>query len=217
MHREGYSIVFALFIAALILTFSYQMLQGGFWLRALSVVLWALALMSAFFFRDPERQTPASENKVVSPADGLVIAIEEVEEPEFFRERTKRISIFLSVFDVHVNRAPVSGVVKMYKYQPGRFHVASLPQASVENEQSIIGVESPWGKVLFKQIAGLIARRIVCDLREGHRVQCGERFGIIKFGSRMEVYLPLSAEIKVRLREKVRAGESIIGELKNAK
>lgn len=217
MHREGYSIVFALFIAALILTFSYQMLQGGFWLRGLSVVLWVLALMSAFFFRDPERQTPSGENKVVSPADGVVIAIEEIEEPEFFRERTKRISIFLSVFDVHVNRAPVSGVVKMYKYQPGRFHVASLPQASVENEQSIIGVESPWGKVLFKQIAGLIARRIVCDLREGHRVQGGERFGIIKFGSRMEVYLPLSAEIKVRLREKVRAGESIIGELKNAK
>lgn len=103
------------------------------------------------------------------------------------------------------------------QYQPGRFHVASLPEASVENEQSIIGVESPWGKVLFKQIAGLIARRIVCDLREGHRVQCGERFGIIKFGSRMEVYLPLNAEVKVRLREKVRAGESILGELKNAK
>ncbi len=216
MHREGYTIVFALVIAALILTFAYRLMDGGSGLRGLSVLLWGCAALSAFFFRDPERQAPAGEGKVVSPADGRVIAIEEVEETEFFGGKTKRISIFLSVFDVHVNRAPVSGVVRLMRYQPGRFHVASLPQASVENEQSIVGVESPWGKVLFKQIAGLIARRIVCDLREGHRVQCGERFGIIKFGSRMEVYLPLSAEVKVRLREKVRAGESIIGELKNA-
>jgi len=217
VHREGYTIVFGLVIAALILTLAYRLTEGGFWLRSSSVLLWAFAAMSAFFFRDPERQTPAGEGKVIAPADGRVIAIEEVDEPEFFRSKTKRISIFLSVFNVHVNRAPVSGEVKLMKYQPGRFHVASLPEASVENEQSIIGVDSPWGKVLFKQIAGLIARRIVCDLREGHRVQCGERFGIIKFGSRMEVYLPLTAEVKVRLREKVRAGESIIGELKNAK
>lgn len=217
MHREGYTIIFSLVVAALILTLAYRLMDGGVWLRSFSVVLWALAAMSAFFFRDPERQTPAGEDKVVSPADGHVIAIEEIDEPEFMGGKSKRISIFLSVFDVHVNRAPVSGVVKLVKYQPGRFHVASLPQASVENEQSIIGVESPWGKVLFKQIAGLIARRIVYDLREGHRIQCGERFGIIKFGSRMEVYLPLTAEVKVRLREKVRAGESIIGEFKNAK
>ena len=217
MHREGYTIVFGLVIAALILTLAYRLTDGGVWLRAGSVVLWLLAAFSAFFFRDPERQTPAGEGKVIAPADGRVIAIEEIEESEFFHGKTKRISIFLSVFNVHVNRAPVSGEVKLMQYQPGRFHVASLPEASVENEQSIIGVDSPWGKVLFKQIAGLIARRIVCDLREGHRVQSGERFGIIKFGSRMEVYLPLSAEVKVRLREKVRAGESILGELKNAK
>jgi len=129
----------------------------------------------------------------------------------------QRISIFLSVLDVHVNRAPAEGVVRLYRYQRGRFHVASLPEASVENEQSVIGLETPGGKVLFKQIAGLIARRIVCDLRVGQRVLRGERFGIIKFGSRMEVYLPPEVEIKVRLRDKVRAGESILGEFSNAR
>ena len=154
---------------------------------------------------------------MVSPADGKVIAIEEIDEPEFLGGPVQRISIFLSVFNVHVNRVPVEGVVNLYRYQRGRFHVASLPEASVENEQSVIGVTSPWGKVLFKQIAGLIARRIVCDLQVGHRVQRGERFGIIKFGSRMEIYLPREVEVKVRLRDKVRAGESILGEFKNAR
>lgn len=217
MHREGYSIIFALLAIALIFTLSYRVLDGGAWLRGLSVALWASAGFAAFFFRDPERAIPSGNGLVVSPADGKIIAIEEMEEPDFFNGPVQRISIFLSVFDVHVNRVPVEGVVNFYRYQRGRFHVASLPEASVENEQSVIGVESPWGRVLFKQIAGLIARRIVCDLRAGHRVQRGERFGIIKFGSRMEVYLPRDVEIKVRLREKVRAGESILGEFKNAR
>ena len=217
MHREGYAIVFALALLALVLTLSYRTLGGGAGLRGVSVALWACAAFSVFFFRDPERQTPQGRGLVVSPADGRVIAIEEIDEPEFFGGAVQRISIFLSVFDVHVNRVPVEGAVKLYRYQSGRFHVASLPEASVENEQSVVGIESPWGQVLFKQIAGLIARRIVCDLRPGHRVQCGERFGIIKFGSRMEVYVPREVEVKVRLRDKVRAGESIIGEFKNAR
>ena len=217
MHREGYAIVFALAVTALVLTLSYRALGGGAVLRGLSVALWSFAAMSAFFFRDPERRPPEGENEVVAPADGRVIAIDEVDEPEFIGGRAKRISIFLSVFDVHVNRSPVAGTVKLFRYQAGKFHVASLPQASIENEQSIVGVESQYGRVLFKQIAGLIARRIVCDLREGHRVNRGERFGIIKFGSRMEVYLPPEAEVKVRLREKIRAGESIIGEFSHAR
>jgi len=217
VHREGYGIVIALAVAALILTLSYRALDGGAWLRGLSATLWACAAFSIFFFRDPEREIPNGKGLVVSPADGTVIAIEEIEEPEFFGATTQRISIFLSVFNVHVNRMPVEGVVDLFRYQRGRFHVASLPEASSENEQSVIGVSSPWGKVLFKQIAGLIARRIVCNLQAGHRMQRGERFGIIKFGSRMEVYLPREVEVKVRLRDKVRAGESILGEFKNAR
>jgi phosphatidylserine decarboxylase len=144
-----------------------------------------------------------------------VIGIDEIDETEFMQERTRRVSIFLSVFNVHVNRVPCEGEVKYFRYKSGRFLVASQPNASVENEQSVIGLETLHGKILFKQIAGILARRIVCDLREGHRVQRGERFGMIKFGSRMEVFLPLDAEVKVRLREKVKAGESIIGEFKH--
>lgn len=172
--------------------------------------------MTVFFFRDPERVIPNGKGEVVSPADGTVIGIDEVEEPLFLQGRARRVSIFLSIFNVHVNRVPVEGTVKLVQYHRGRFHVASQPQASSENEQSVIGVESPWGRVLFKQIAGLIARRIVYNVREGMVVRRGERFGIIKFGSRMEVYLPLDTEIKVRLNDKVRAGESIIGEFRNA-
>ncbi|MCK6560766.1 phosphatidylserine decarboxylase family protein [bacterium] len=216
MHREGLTIVLALAITALLLTLIYRTLGGGFIVRGLSVLCWATTAMAVFFFRDPERVIPNGKGEVVSPADGTVIGIDEVEEPLFLQGRARRVSIFLSVFNVHVNRVPVEGTVKLVQYHRGRFHVASLPQASSENEQSVIGVESPWGRVLFKQIAGLIARRIVYDVREGLEVRRGERFGIIKFGSRMEVYLPLDTEIKVRLNEKVRAGESIIGEFKNA-
>ena len=215
MHREGYGIVFGLAATALVLTLIYRIFDGGLIVRSLSVTLWALMVMSIFFFRDPERKIPDKKGTIVSPADGKVINIDEVDEPTFIGGRAKRISIFLSVFNVHVNRIPVEGVVKFFKYQTGRFHVASLPKASYENEQSIVGLESQWGKVIFKQIAGLIARRIVCDVREGSKVKRGERFGIIKFGSRMEVYLPLNAEIKVRLREKVKGGESILGEFQN--
>jgi phosphatidylserine decarboxylase len=212
VHREGYGLLLALTLAALVFTLLYRQLGGGIALRAFSVVLWVLAAFIVFFFRDPEREIPSREGLVLAPADGTVVGIDEVDETEFMKERARRVSIFLSPFNVHVNRAPADGEVKYFRFQAGRFLVASTPAASTENEQSIIGLETPYGKILFKQIAGILARRIVCDLREGHRVRRGERFGIIKFGSRMEVFLPLSTEVKVRLREKVKAGESIIGE-----
>lgn len=214
MHREGYGILMGLATAALLLTIGYQQL-GGLALRMLSLTLWVLAAFTVFFFRDPDRDIPSGDGVVISPADGTVIGIDEVYEPEFVGTRTRRVSIFLSPFNVHVNRVPYDGEVKYFRYQTGRFNVASQPAASTENEQTIIGLETKDGKILFKQIAGILARRIVCDLQEGHRVRRGERFGIIKFGSRMEVFLPLDAEIKVRLREKIKAGESIIGELKH--
>lgn len=215
MHREGYGIIFAFAITALAITVGYRTLGGGLVVQVLAVATWLLTLLSLYFFRDPERSAPQGDGLIVAPADGKVVAIDEVEEPDFIGGRAKRISIFLSVLDVHVNRVPVGGVVRLFRYQPGKFHVASLAVASIENEQSIIGVEAPGGKILFKQIAGLIARRIVCDLREGHKVLRGERFGIIKFGSRMDVFMPHTAEIKVRLRQTVKAGESIIGEFHN--
>ena len=215
MHREGYGIIFAFAITALVITVGYRTLGGGLVVQILAVTMWLLTLLSLYFFRDPERRAPEGTGLIVAPADGKVVAIDEVEEPDFIGGRAKRISIFLSVLDVHVNRVPVEGVVRLFRYQPGKFHVASLAVASIENEQSIVGVEAPGGKILFKQIAGLIARRIVCELREGHKVRRGERFGIIKFGSRMDVFMPHTAEIKVRLRQQVTAGESIIGEFHN--
>jgi phosphatidylserine decarboxylase len=220
VHREGYGILSALIVIALLLTLGYlgYRQQGGsiaVMLRVLAVIFWALAAFTVYFFRDPEREIPAGAGLVVSPADGTVIGIDETEEPDFIKARTRRVTIFLSPFDVHVNRVPYDGEVKYFRYKKGRFFVASKPDASTENEQSIIGLETPDGKIVFKQIAGILARRIVCEIREGHRVRRGERFGMIKFGSRMEVFLPLNSEVNVRLREKVKAGESIIGELKH--
>jgi phosphatidylserine decarboxylase len=213
MHREGYKIVFPLILAALIFTLGSLKLESGWIGWSLSVVLWVFTALCVFFFRDPERQTPSGAAAIVSPADGKVIGIDEVDESQFINGRTRRVSIFMSVCNVHVNRVPVDGIVKYFRYQRGRFHVASLPKASLENEQVIVGIESPWGKMLVKQIAGILARRVVCHLREGQQVQRGERFGIIKFGSRLEVFLPLHAEIRVSLQEKVRAGETIIASL----
>jgi phosphatidylserine decarboxylase len=221
VHREGYGILSLVAGLALLLTLGYLGYRepGGAMastLRILSIPLWLLAAFTIFFFRDPEREIPTGRGLLVSPADGTVIGIDEIDEPNFVQARTKRVTIFLSPFNVHVNRVPNDGEVKYFRYQKGRFLVASTPVASTENEQSIIGLETPDGKIVFKQIAGILARRIVCEIREGHRVRRGERFGIIKFGSRMEVFMPLNTEIKVRLREKVRAGASIIGEIKHA-
>jgi len=221
VHREGYGLLSILAGLALLLTLGYLGFreQGGLLamtLRVMSLLLWLASAFIIFFFRDPERDIPTNLGLVVSPADGTVIGIDEIDEPAFMQTRTKRVIIFLSPFNVHVNRVPNDGEVKYFRYQSGRFLVASEPAASTENEQSIIGLETPDGKILFKQIAGILARRIVCEIRQGHRVRRGERFGIIKFGSRMEVFMPLNTEIKVRLREKVRAGESIIGEIKHA-
>jgi phosphatidylserine decarboxylase len=213
IHQEGYGIIIMLAILAIIFTLGCLALDGGLVGWSLSAVLWVFTALCVFFFRDPERQTPNGAAAIVSPADGTVIGIDEVDESQFIHGRARRVSIFMSVWNVHVNRAPVEGKVKYLRYQPGRFHVASLPKASVENEQAIIGIETSWGRVLVKQIAGILARRVVCHLREGQQVQRGGRFGIIKFGSRLEIFVPLNAEIRVRLKEKVRAGETIIASL----
>lgn len=210
IHPEGRGLIILLASLALIFSLGCLALGGGLVGWSLSVALWGFTALCLFFFRDPERQTPSGKDVIVSPADGRVIGIDEVDESQFMHSRAQRVSIFMSVLNVHVNRVPVEGVVHYRHYQRGRFHVASLPKASLENEQVIIGMASPWGKISFKQIAGILARRVVCYLREGQQVQRGERFGIIKFGSRLEVFLPLHAKIKVSLQKKGRAGETVI-------
>jgi len=216
VHKEGFGLLIGFVLAALILTLGHRTLGAGMFLRVIETLLWLGAAFIVFFFRDPEREIPTAPGLIVSPADGKVVEIVEEFEPEYLQAPARRISIFLSPFNVHVNRSPIEGEVKYYRYRKGKFLRAFLPEASTENEQSIIGMQAPWGKVTFKQIAGIIARRIVCDAREGRRLHRGERFGIIKFGSRMDVYLPLDTLLKVQVRDNVKAGESILGEIKNA-
>lgn len=171
-------------------------------------------LFNFFFFRDPEREIPQGEDLILSPADGTVIKITEVDEPHYFKEKVKRVSIFLSVFNVHVNRIPVNGTVELVKYNPGKFLVAFDHKASEDNEQSIFGIKHKKGKILFKQIAGIIARRIVYHVSEGDSVTAGERFGLIRYGSRVDMFFPENVEIKVDIDDKVIGGETIIGEFK---
>lgn len=170
----------------------------------LIVPLAVLTLFIIWFFRDPSRRVPLGEGLVVSPADGKIIAISRMDD-------LTKISIFMSVFNVHVNRVPVDGVVKKIEYNKGKFLVASKDKASLDNEQNAITITDDKGSdVKFVQIAGLVARRIVCYLREGASVKRGERFGMIRFGSRVDVYLPGVYKIKVALGERTKAGETIL-------
>lgn len=180
-----------------------------------------LTAWCAYFFRDPERVTTQREGAVISPADGKVTAIREMVPPvelNIGKEKLRKVSIFLNVFDVHINRVPVEGKIIARHYIPGKFLNAELDKASEKNERMLLAVQRPDGvKVGFVQIAGLVARRIVCWAREGQTFERGERFGLIRFGSRMDVYLPLNADIRVELGQKVLAGETVIADLPNKK
>jgi phosphatidylserine decarboxylase len=182
---------------------------------AITILLLALTLLTAHFFRDPERVSVADERDLVSPADGKVIAIGSVPSTRFFDRPSRKISIFMSVFDVHVNRVPVTGTVQGVFYRKGRFTAAQLARASEENEQNWLWIRSDSGiDVAVTQVAGLIARRIVCWPGIGDSVLQAERFGMIRFGSRMDVYVPEESEILVSLGDHVYAGETILCRLK---
>ncbi|MEO8512103.1 MAG: phosphatidylserine decarboxylase family protein [Ignavibacteria bacterium] len=181
-------------------------------LLVLSVILISFTL---YFFRDPARDIPAELNSgdVLSPADGRVMMIEEVEENEFLKAPAKVIGIFLSPLNVHVNRVPISGTVKFYQYIKGEFIAAYDHNSADKNERTVIGIEGERFKVLFKQITGFVARRIVCELRVGDKVKIGEKFGMIKFGSRTDVILPRNANIKVSVNQKVTGGITLLAEV----
>lgn len=183
------------------------------WAAPVPVLLLAFLLS---FFRDPERTPPAGERKVLSPADGTVADIVEMREDDFLHAEAVRIGIFMSVFNVHVNRVPVSGRVVFRDYRRGKFRNAMGPAASRENECSLVGIEAAGGtRVLVRQVAGLIARRIVTDCAEGDELERGRRFGMVKFGSRLEVFVPRAAGFRpaVAVGDRVRAGVSVLGEL----
>lgn len=217
MARDGYPFVLS-GSAAAILFFAGGYLSDNMGLHYAGAFLSVLTMFFAYFFRDPEREIPGGENDIVSPGDGHVVAIVEEEENYFIHGQAKRISIFLSVFDVHVNRIPIGGKVDFLKYKPGSFKAAFKEDASSMNEQSIIGITSLSGKkILFKQIAGLIARRIIFRLQENQLVTRGDRFGLIRFGSRVDVLAPLDVEILVKKGQKVYGGKTIIGRISNDK
>lgn len=174
----------------------------------------AAALFTGWFFRNPSRRIPSGPNLIVSPGDGRVLAVMEEEEPRFLKERAVRVSIFLSPLNVHINRTPCGGQVKTIGYFPGKFLVASKPEATLQNEQTAALLETDAGyRILCVQVAGYVARRIVCWLSEGERVARGERYGLIRFGSRMDLYVPVGTQVRVKAGDRVTGGETIIGVL----
>ena len=188
---------------------------SGFFVSAWFWVLWALAIGYVFwFFRDPERVSPADEDIVVAAADGVVVDIADMEEPEVVKATMRRVAIFLSVFDVHTNRAPISGTVTYTERRVGKMLDARNPDASKLNECRVWAIQNPRaGTVVVRQITGAIARRIVAWAQVGQQVAKGERFGMIRFGSRTEIYLPTSAEVLVKVGDRVQGGASVIARL----
>ena len=176
-------------------------------------VLVLLLLFTLYFFRDPDRTPPKGDNLVVAPADGEVLAIAPLREEEYLKRDAVQVSIFMSPLNVHVNRFPVSGTVGFYRYIPGEYLMAYEEKSSLRNERTLIGIENAHSRVLFKQIAGFIARRIVAQVKVGDRAVAGERFGMIKFGSRVDVIVPREAGINVKLGEKTVGGETVLAVL----
>jgi phosphatidylserine decarboxylase len=182
----------------------------GWWIAA---VLWTLlAIWVVAFFRDPERSGQRGERLILAPADGKVVSIAEVEEPAFFQGPALRISIFMNVFNCHVNRYPTSGTVRYRHYNPGKFGHAAAEKSSLDNEQSSVGLLTDRGKVLIRQIAGLIARRIVTDHEVGTQVQQGQRLGMIRFGSRVDLFLPRNTRILVKTGDNTLVGVTVVAE-----
>ncbi len=202
--KAGYPYIFASAFATAV----FALLDVG-----LLAVLGLIATgFVCYFFRDPDRRVPTGAGLIVSPADGKVIKVESVDQTPFFDGACTRISVFMSVFNVHVNRVPHEGTIRQVNYHPGKFFSANLDKASTDNEHNALLLESPAGKqVGFVQIAGLVARRIICAVQPGDVLDRGARFGMICFGSRLDIYLPCETEIRVTVGDKVQAGSSILG------
>ena len=177
------------------------------------LVLWLpIAIWVVAFFRDPARTGPRGENLLIAPADGLVVSVTNVDEPAYMKERSQRISIFMNVFNVHVNRYPASGVVEYRHYHEGSFGHAGTEKASLENEQSTVGMQTARGKITVRQIAGLVARRIVTDHQVGTQVEQAERMGLIRFGSRVDLFVPVTARVLVHSGDKTVAGTTVVAQ-----
>lgn len=217
IHKEGRTLLFVLLVVFAAINYAV----GYYWPAAefvqqltmgASLVLYLVVLQ---FFRNPPRFTELNDKHIIAPADGKVVVIEDVEEGEYFKDKRKQVSIFMSPINVHVNRMPVSGIIKYFKYHPGKYLVAWHPKSSTENERTTTVVKIADGtEILFRQIAGAMARRIKWYIKENQKLKQGEEMGFIKFGSRVDLYLPLDAEIKVNIDQKTVGGKTVIAELK---
>ncbi len=212
MTRYGIDVLLRSLILLFILAFCTYLFVDIPWVRnVVFIIVACAALLVLNFFRDPERTVPGGDDLVVSPADGRIVTITRAREDEFLGAEAHLISIFMSPLDVHVNRLPVSGTVRLIRHIPGKFTVAFSDKASELNERMIIGLERErGGKILMKQIAGTVARRIVAELRQDQKVSIGDRFGMIKFGSRVDVLVPVSCTVKVQMHQRVTGGETIL-------
>jgi len=210
--REGYPFIGIATLLA-VGAFAIALARRSWSLWLLAVIITLLALWVAYFFRDPERAGERGANIVVAPADGKLIMITEVDEPAFIGGRATRLSIFMNVFNVHVNRYPVDGTVGYLHYNKGKFINAAAEKSSLENEQSSVGVEHGSSRILVRQIAGLIARRIVTYSKLGETVKQGDRMGLIRFGSRVDVFIPTDSKLRVKLGDLTTAGSTVLAEL----
>jgi phosphatidylserine decarboxylase len=214
IHREGYKIILVTGITLFLINILVSALSDYKGLNITVQVLSAIIfLFTASFFRHPNRNTPDDEMNIIAPADGKVVVLEEVEEPEYFKDKRLQLSIFMSPTNVHVNRYPISGLVKYTKYHPGKYLVAWHPKSSTENERNTVVVGNETAEILMRQIAGKFAKKIVCYAKVNQEADQGSEFGFIKFGSRVDLYLPLGTPIHVKLNQKVRGGETILGKM----
>lgn len=214
IHREGYKLIAGFFVLLALLNAVIIYFGPPNWLMyALLVLSFGFWILIVQFFRNPKRHTPKNPKHIIAPADGKVVVIEEVEEPEYFKDKRKQISIFMSPLNVHINRFPVGGTVKYVKYHPGLYLVAWHPKSSTENERTTVVVKTDNdGEVLFRQIAGAVARRIVYYCKDGDHAEQGGEMGFIKFGSRVDIFLPLTAKVNIKLDTVVKGGETVIAE-----
>lgn len=215
IHREGYKyIIAASLIWMIVIYFSLTLWQTMPWLFLLiHLPLFLIWFWILWFFRLPSRPVQKMENLIFAPADGKVVVIEETEETEYFKGKRLQVSIFMSPLNVHVNRNPVSGVVRYFKYHPGKYLVAWHPKSSTENERTTIVLDYGRGELMMRQIAGALARRIRYYIKAGDQVEQLEEFGFIQFGSRVDLFLPLDTPLRVKLGDKVKGGLTVVGEI----
>ncbi|MFT6065539.1 MAG: phosphatidylserine decarboxylase [Paraglaciecola sp.] len=213
-HKEGYKIIVMTFLFSITVILLADNFIDILWLaKTIQILAIAFLIIVLQFFRNPKRVTNIDDNVIIAPVDGKVVVIEEVEEPEYFKGKRIQISIFMSPINVHVTRYAMNGVVKYSKYHPGKYLVAWHPKASTENERTTVVVENKnFGEVLYRQIAGALAKRIINYAHEGDTVVQGTDAGFIKFGSRVDVYLPIGTNVKVSLGDKVKGGVQVIAE-----